>query len=242
MSHKTPRKTFWGWCRRCTWAIVARLIVLAAIALTLFRLAVALAPDYRADIEHLVGQVIGQRIVIGSLSAEWRGADPRLVLYDVQLGGTAKSPGLLLDRLTLSLDLIASVRHLELRPAELAAAGLTITVQRDRDGHFSVVGVGRRGLRSAAVEAMLNLLSQPVRLRLSDADVNYLDLANEKAYHLQHVNLLVTTWRGHRQLAGALNLPDELGRQASFIVRWPSRPARGWNQGAGRFVRAGRRA
>lgn len=65
------------------WLAIGILLMVFAVALSLARMALPYAENYRADIEQHLQQRFGQELTIGSLSAEWAGWGPALVLQDL---------------------------------------------------------------------------------------------------------------------------------------------------------------
>lgn len=221
MSHPRARVPLWRRLLRLSWMSLAIAIVVVAVAITALRLAVALTPEYRAHIEQAVGEAIGQSLELGELRIEWRGRDLQLVLRDVRVAPETVGGGLAADELRVHLDVWRSLREREVRSATIELVGLDITVQRNLQGRYQLVGVGVEGQRDQAVEALETLMMQPVRLRLVDGRVRILDLRERQTRYVEQVELRVTPLAdGGRQLAGRVDLPDAWGRDLAFILEW----------------------
>ncbi|MBW3567329.1 MAG: hypothetical protein KY410_05110, partial [Proteobacteria bacterium] len=75
------KRRIWKW----TAALVAAVLILLAIGVGLFRVAVPLVPGLRADAEIVAQQAIGWPVHIGEIDLQWALLGPQLVLTDVQL-------------------------------------------------------------------------------------------------------------------------------------------------------------
>ncbi|MCH8506205.1 MAG: hypothetical protein LAT50_18065, partial [Ectothiorhodospiraceae bacterium] len=205
---------------RFLWYLTAGAIVLIAVLFSLVRLAVVVATEYRDELAARVSGAVGQEVRIGGFRTQMRGLHLNLVLEDVRLGPRER-PGLELDELYLQLNVTESLRHRELRLAEILVEGLELTAQRDSEGRIQLVGAGPRGIHPTAVEAVDNLLLQPVTLLLRDSRLRLLDLERRQARTFTGLELrVVNLEHGRRQLAGRLNGPDEWLQEAAFIAEW----------------------
>ncbi len=205
---------------RFLWYLFAGAVVLAAVLFSLLRLAVAVAPDYREELAARLSEAVGQELRIGGFRTQMRGLHLNLVLEDVRLGPRER-PGLELGELYLQLDVTESLRHRDLRLAEILVEGLELTVQRDSEGRFQLVGAGPRGLHPSAVEAVDDLLLQPVTLLLRDSRLRLLDLERRQTRSFSDLELrLVNLDHGRRQLAGRLSGPEDWLQELAFIAEW----------------------
>ena len=78
MLHNSRFKTF-------VWYSGVGLLVLLAVAVTVFRLAFSSVEEYRAQLETLAGNYLGQPVTISGINARVAGISPTVVLSDVAL-------------------------------------------------------------------------------------------------------------------------------------------------------------
>jgi uncharacterized protein (TIGR02099 family) len=95
---------------------------------------------YREDIARIVSERARQQVTIGSISANWDGLRPQLVLEQVTVYDTAGRPALELARVDNTLSWM-SVLARELRFYALDIYRPTLNVRRDERGTLSVAGI-----------------------------------------------------------------------------------------------------
>lgn len=218
---------------RLIWYVLAIGIVLMAVGLSALRIAVAVAPEYRAHLETRISRALGQPLTLGGLQVVWRGMTPRLILEDVRAGAEdLDGVGLVFRELRVDIDLMASIRQRTLTPVGVELAGMDLTVQRDLAGRFRVIGVGVVGQRESALEAMNELLEElaarNLDLHLDDSRVRLLDLRRQHSRELSQVELLLRSLPdGSRHLAGRAELPGAWGRDLAFALEWRRSEAEG---------------
>ena len=118
-------------------------ILAVCVSLLLLTLRYWLLPDieyYRKDIASAITQAAGQRVTIGSISADWDGLHPHLVLRKVQVHDKEGNPALLLNRLE-STPSWRSLLYGELHFHEIKIDQPNLTVYRDAKGVLYVAGI-----------------------------------------------------------------------------------------------------
>src|SRR5882672_7146862 len=79
-----PRKAAWRTGARILgWVAVALYFLFAAALLSLRYWILPKVAEYRSDIEQSASKVLGQRITIGAIDADWQGLRPELLLANV---------------------------------------------------------------------------------------------------------------------------------------------------------------
>lgn len=165
------RRRFW------TFAVSAGavLVILAAAASGLFRIAVQSVPGYRADVERYVRELTGQQVRIGDLALTWHYYYPSLDLNDVALlAEDGETVVLQAERLRLGFGLTRLVRG-DTTPSRLELQGLRIDARIDRDGQVTVQGVEAAGGTSAETLDALQPLTRFSRVVLERCRVNLRD-------------------------------------------------------------------
>lgn len=194
-------------------------LVLLAVGISLARVLIVYAPDFRAELENAVSQVLQRPITLGGLRARWTGRHPKLILQDVRLAGSGPAAGLQVDELEVSIDLLASLRERQLRPAELTLGGLRLTVLYGEDGSLKLTRIGDGQLPDLEPgEGPLPAL--PAQVHLRAATVELVDAVSGRSHRFPQVDLWLRNDGSDYSLAGHLDLPPGLGRSARFRAEW----------------------
>jgi uncharacterized protein (TIGR02099 family) len=167
---RTPRR-FW------TFAVSAGavLVILAAAASGVFRLAVQSVPGYRADVERYVRELTGRNVRIRDLSLTWRYYYPSLDLNGVALlAADDATPVLQAERLRLGFGLTRLLRG-DLTPNRLELEGLGLNAVVDRDGAVTVQGIESAGGEAGEALEGLRPLTRFSHVQLERCRVNLRD-------------------------------------------------------------------
>jgi len=209
------RRRFW------TFAVStgAVLVILAAAASGVFRLAVQSVPGYRADVERYVRELTGQHVRIDDLALTWRYYYPSLDLNGVALladdGATAV---LQAERLRLGFGLTRLLRG-DTTPNRLELEGLGINVTVDRNGQVTVQGIESAAAGPGEALEALQPLTRFSRVSLARCRVNLRDERRGSAVYSFGVERAALS-RGllGDVLSADLALPASLGDSANFDV------------------------
>ncbi|MGH8441589.1 MAG: YhdP family protein [Nevskiaceae bacterium] len=167
---RAPRR-FW------TFAISAGavLVILAAAASGVFRLAVQAIPGYREQVERDVRELTGQNVRIGDLALTWQYYYPSLDLNGVTLlAADGKTAVLQAERLRLGFALTRLARG-DTTPNRLELQGMGLNATIDRDGELSVQGIESPGGEPGEALEGLRALTKFSRLRLERCRLNLRD-------------------------------------------------------------------
>ena len=140
--------------------------------------------DYRADIERLASQELGQSVSIGKIEASWDGVNPDLTLLDVRIANAQGQPAVSFSRVEAILSWW-SVPSAQLTLSLLRIDEPTLHVRRDQSGVFSVAGI-------------------PVDLQASNTDVSDWILAQKRI----RIRGATVVWEDELRGAPALILED----------------------------------
>ncbi len=135
-------------------------ILAVCVSLLLLTLRYWLLPDieyYRQDIASAITQAAGQRVTIGSISADWDGLHPHLVLRKVQVYDKEGNPTLLLNRLETTPSW-RSLLYGELHFHEIKIDQPNLTVYRDAKGVLYVAGISLGREQTASQNGFLTWL------------------------------------------------------------------------------------
>jgi uncharacterized protein (TIGR02099 family) len=154
-------------------ALGAIALILIAVLVTVVRLALPAADQYREQVAAVLGERLGLPVRMGALSVGLSGWTPRLRLEGVVLEDPQGGPDVLsLAGLELELDVPASLR---LRSPQIRSAtlvGARLVLHRLADGRLRIQGLG--ALQSDDPRA-LELFLRQGRLNLADSEVSLVD-------------------------------------------------------------------
>ncbi len=150
---------FAGWLLFVVLLLVLRYVVLPEVG------------NYRADIERIAAQAIGQPVTIGRIEARWRGLNPDLILDEVGVLDRRGQPAFSLTRVESVLSW-QSLLHFKPILSLLAFDGPVLHVRRDGDGRISIAGIESEGESDPAFADWV--LAQK-RIRIRDATIVWED-------------------------------------------------------------------
>ncbi|MEN8168793.1 MAG: DUF3971 domain-containing protein [Pseudomonadota bacterium] len=206
------------------WYTGVGLLVLFAVAVSLFRIYFSSVEEYRVQLETIAGSYIGQPVSISGMDARVVGISPTVIFSDVALlqkGGESLLTRF--DAISISLDLVASLRNVA-PIIELTVSGANLEVTRHLDGHFDVKGlelsvpekVAAEGVESNALEDSLALgawfLSQS-RLAVRDSRIILNNKKSGERFSFDDVDLELRNDADHHRLNGFVHLPKNIGRE-----------------------------
>ena len=213
---------------RLTWYsfiyLFVTLAVLAAVTLTLARMWLPSATQYKSDIEQWVGQILEQQVVIDSMDADWYALEPQLVLEGVQfLSKDGKSIISDFSRIKVGVDVIASILRQAPVPGALVIEGARIVLVRQLDGSFSVSGFGsQKGVDDSSSEASRILeqwLLDQRLLKIQNSSLVWRDRqSQDEARLFSDVNLTLRNDGARHQIEGSVFLPQDLGSHVLFFL------------------------
>ena len=127
--------------RRWLWRITAAALILAAVLLTVARLLLPFASEYRAELEQRVERYLGAEVAIAGLDIGWRGFVPRLQLTDVRVEGIGPVPGsIAFDQAFVTVMPAWSDGRPTLRIADVSLLGLDLALRIDESGRVHALG------------------------------------------------------------------------------------------------------
>lgn len=180
--------------RTALWLTSAVIVILLVVALSLHFWLMPNINQYKASIAAFASQAIKQKVVIGNISADWRGANPHLTLSDITIFDAQNRPALQLKQSDTSLSWL-SIPLLDPRLAELVIYAPELTVRRITSGEVFVAGISMLG---ESKPDLPNWLLRQNKLVINDAKVIWLDeKRNAPALSLDKLNIEITSppWR-----------------------------------------------
>lgn len=161
----------WSW-RLAFYGSVATLIVVGGVVLGLRYWLLPNIESYRGDIESALTRAVGQRVTIGSISADWDGLRPQMSLAKVTVFDKAGAPALELERVNNTLSWLSLV-FLELRFYALEIDGPELSVRRAKDGTLFVAGIEMK--QSTQGGGLADWLLRQREILIRDATIAWTD-------------------------------------------------------------------
>ena len=147
------------------------LLLLLAVYVSLGRQLMPYAVNYRADVESRLEAATGQQVRIGALSGSWSGLNPLLSLQQVLISppsGLDSGATLLIDTLSLEVDVLASVLARQVVLHNVDLQGPEFTVVEMEDGRWQLQGFAMPTEPGLTPDQLLELVSRFQELSLSD--------------------------------------------------------------------------
>jgi len=204
--------------------LLVTVVVLAAVALTLARIWLPTAEDYKGEAESWVSDFLGQRVTIDSLNADWRGFEPQLVLEKVQLlSDDGKTIISAFEKVKIGFDLVSSAFRQTVVPGGLVVEGARLVLVRQKDGRFSVSGFATTQTDPADSEATSALLETMLLeqrlLKIENSSLVWRDRVNNDETRLfSDVNITIRNDGSRHQIEGSVFLPQDLGSHMLFFL------------------------
>ena len=198
---------------------LATLIVLAAVLVSLFRVLAPQVPEYRAQIEQLATEAVGQPVTVGDIDARWQGLGPEVRLLDVRLG-EADSEQLELGEVRVRFGLPHLIRQRAVRPDRISVLRSRLYVLQDEAGQWHLRGLDTAALEDDEIEpgqrpweAIVSLLEDFGELALRDSTiVMHAPFTGDTLLEFTDINLVLASTGTRHQLEAEAGLPGMFGR------------------------------
>ncbi len=227
---KRPHRRLLKW----SLGFLAALVILAALAAGLFRIAANMLPRYHDAIAREVSTQIGAPVELGRISLIWRGWGPAILfnrarIRDAKTGEVVFSA----RRLRLDFTLLALLHGTQTRPSGIGLDKPRVTLQQTAAGDFRVPGLTFSGGEAPGFAAMLG---DNIQIKDGRIEVRFADSAHAP-WIFTPINLQVGGGETHA-INFVLGLPRSLGagtlHAAGTLVTHKPAPAQWkWH---GRFV------
>jgi uncharacterized protein (TIGR02099 family) len=209
------RRRLANWLRQRLWWFAAGGFLLLAIWVVLARQVLTMVPTWRGDLETLIESRIQTPLEIGSFSGHLSGLSPVFVLEDVHLPGPDPAhPGLTLERVELTVDVLPSMLSRTLRARSLLIRGLDVRLLVDEDGKVRLHGIDAFGSAAQSTvpahEKLLQLLYRQKRIQIEQVR-GTLEMAGAEPLEIAELNLaMVSSGQRHRLAMTARSAAEEI--------------------------------
>lgn len=217
----TPKKVI-----RCLvgmfWYGFAGIAVVAAVLLTVARLLLPLAENYRVEAEQALSEYAGQPVRVAELKAEWAGFEPQLHFSDVRLYDKNNKEVLFQFKdARMGINLFSSIQNRDFVPSSFIISGIALSITRHADKSFSVAGLSDNKKESEQNYSKILfewLLRQP-DIGIESSSITWTDIPlNEKDLVFSDVNLRIRNYADIHQLDADINLPERLGKKIKIAA------------------------
>lgn len=204
------------------WYSFAALVVLLALVLTLARTLLPHADTYHDEIQQLISERAEQPVKIGTVTAQWRGITPYLVVTNIDLLDTEGKTSLLhFGSAAIGLDLWQSLLQKQVVFSSLTMRELRLYVTRYKDGHIDVHGLSPRdepAVANGSGQLAGWLFGQP-DIGIEDSELVWTDKASgHDQVRFSNVSLRMRNIRQRHLLEGRVGLPEEFGRSVKLAL------------------------
>ncbi|GAB3027416.1 YhdP family protein [Bowmanella dokdonensis] len=195
---------------RKLWTLSAIVLVTLAVLLSVLRYALPQMDNKKHWLEDYISQEYGADLKIGSISADWKGFGPAIVLRNVSLNNQSDSPiQLNIEETQIELDFWASLVSRKVHSQRFNLNGLTLSLDIPR--------LEAAGSDYPVVDALRELfLEQLQRFSVNDSD---LFLATDK--ERQHIQIQQLSWLNQdlrHQGVGMMRVEELASNSARFIL------------------------
>ena len=185
------------------------LVILLAIGVGAFRVFVARAPDYQAELQAWVAGELGLFVSFDELNARWRLRGPELTLDDVRIGrDDATAPLIAAESVAIGLDATALLLERELRVSRLTIEGLNLSLERSAAGRYQLADAPPG--EGASFDA---LIPEHVEVIVRGGQVRYHDAARGEEWRFDGVAMTLT------RTADALSIEARAAPAAALAER-----------------------
>lgn len=204
-----------NWLRLRLWWFAAGGFLLLAIWVILLRQLLTMVPTWQDELAALIEAQIQAPVEIGRFSGHMSGLSPVFVLEDVHLlGADAANPGLALERVELTVDVLPSLLSGTLRARSLLVRGLHVRVLLDEDGRLRLHGIEAFASTEAgaapAHEKLLQLLYRQKRIQVEQVS-GTLEVAGAETVEITELNLaMLSSGQRHRLALTARSAADKI--------------------------------
>jgi len=176
---------------------VGIIVLLAAVTVTLIRLALPDIGEYRSEVEAWVSHYMGFPVVIHSMQATWQGWIPHLHLTDIDLLNKAGTrPITHFETARININPIATLIKRQFIPKHLVVSGFKLSIARLSNGAIYIEGINIGDVQNEQVSnnELAEWLFKQEKIEIQNAQIEWLDIKHQQApIMLTNVHLLLKT-------------------------------------------------
>ena len=178
------------WFYRIASVAIGSFIVLSLVSIIALRYYVLpKIDDYKPKITQTLSKLLGQKVTIGNIYANWDGLNPHLSIFNADIYDKENRIALSLRHIEGSLSW-TSIPLLEPRLASFSIYQPELTIRRETDGTIYVAGVSMSGSSKAQFP---NWLLRQAEVEVIDANIIWQDdMRQAPSLSLEKLNLNIT--------------------------------------------------
>lgn len=204
------------------WYAFAFIILNTAVVVTVLRLALPEIDSYKIEIQSWVSKQMKHPVVIDKITAEWQGWTPNLYLGNIDLYTQDNTSVITrFDSAQIGIDLLDSVRGLEIIPSYISVSGLDFGVFRHADGSMSINSDNDQDLNANKDNqaALSGWLLKQKHIVLENASVTWHDEKNPgKDNEFSNAHIELKTDEDRLQLEANIKLPAQYGQSLKVLL------------------------
>ena len=198
-------------------AVFAAVVILLAVSVGLFRIAVNQAPEYRQQIEAWASDALGYPVEVGALDLRFTFAGPQLLISDARIftrGGERELINASRGELTLAPWSLITGRP---RPSRVGLTGVALRLERGTGGDWRLLGEAGPELGDGEGSAPRLDAMPDAWIRLEDVRLDVHDRKRNLGPWRFGVRRLDVRLAGERlSIEADTRLPAELGQELSL--------------------------
>jgi len=196
------------------WTSFSIAVISIAVLLSVARMLLPLVDEYRAEIESWLSVELDRKLKIGSITAAWKGLYPKLVVSEVSLlSEDGKDSWLEIEEIRVSVNILSLLSAGHVETGVINVVGTSISLEHHDDGGYSMNGVrmGKGNLRS--------WLFSRKHISILDSEFILKDpRVGDGIFEFKDASILLENFGQHHQIRGLLSLPEQEGRNLSFVL------------------------
>lgn len=193
--------------KRVTWHLLFWSLLASALSLTAIRLGLHSIGHFQQEITAYVSDLLGTPVTIGHLTTKMRGVTPELQLKDIAVASKdGHETAIRLQEIRIRLNLWSLLANREVLPATaITLVGTELTVQRNQDGSFSVMGL-------KAGDDQPDWLLQGKHYEMLQSKLIFRDVRHpDKALKPAKADVAIHNTNGRHDIKAIINLPPRYG-------------------------------
>ncbi len=201
-------------------------LILAAVLLTLARLLLPFASEYRAELEQRVESYLGTEISIAELDIGWHGFVPRMQLTDVVVEGAAGRETVAFERAYVTLWPAWDDGAPRLRVTDISLLGFELSLRIDERGRIHALGAlvdPAHLVPGELADTALAGVFEVSRLQLLDTTL-LLTGPDGETSRWRDIDLRLANAGDHHRLSVVMTPPGQWGKSLRGLLEFKGKP------------------
>ena len=210
------------YCSDRVWMVVAIIILVMSSYVVMGRYLAASVQNYRSEAIELIEQRTGMHAEIGGLSGGWVFFTPVIEISDVHFyrHSGANRPIISAKKITLEIDVLASLLVWEPRLVKLNVHGLDLTLQRSAEGHYNLPGSKPVTSAPQSSTGFLSVLLHQEFITLQNSKIT-LSLKDGSSLIISDLDIGLKRFAGFYQLTASTEMSGQALRFVTEIKGHP---------------------